>query len=36
METPIQPEQFGLEDIARVAIDAYRGTRDFTLLHGGY
>jgi hypothetical protein len=34
METPIQPEQLGLEDIARVAIDAYRGTRDFTLLHG--
>ncbi|WP_323845483.1 questin oxidase family protein [Microbulbifer magnicolonia] len=34
LETPIQPEQLGLEDIARVAIDAYRGTQDFTMLHG--
>lgn len=34
METPIQPQQLGLEDIARVALSAYRGTRDFTLLHG--
>ncbi|WP_308365998.1 MULTISPECIES: questin oxidase family protein [unclassified Microbulbifer] len=34
LDTPIQPEQLGLEDIARVAIDAYRGTGDFTLLHG--
>jgi hypothetical protein len=34
MEALIQPEQLGLEDITRVAIDAYRGTRDFTLLHG--
>lgn len=34
METPVQPEQLGLEDIARVAIKAYLGTGDFTLLHG--
>ncbi|SHF17158.1 Protein of unknown function [Microbulbifer donghaiensis] len=34
MDTAIQPEQLGLEDIARVAIDAYCGTREFTLLHG--
>lgn len=34
METPIQPEQLSLEDIARVALDAYLGTKDFTLLHG--
>ncbi|SEA46079.1 questin oxidase family protein [Microbulbifer marinus] len=34
MDTEIQPEQLGLEDIARVAIDAYCGTMDFTLLHG--
>ncbi|MFC6633065.1 questin oxidase family protein [Microbulbifer taiwanensis] len=34
MDTPIQPEQLGLEDIAKVAINAYRGTGDFTLLHG--
>ncbi|SDJ96271.1 questin oxidase family protein [Microbulbifer yueqingensis] len=33
-ETPIQPRQLGLEDIARVALTAYRGTGDFTLLHG--
>lgn len=34
METPLQPEQLALEDIAAVAIEAYRGTGDFTLLHG--
>ena len=34
MEKPIQPEQLGLEDISRVAIGAYLGTSDFTLLHG--
>ncbi|WP_250459209.1 questin oxidase family protein [Microbulbifer litoralis] len=34
METPVQPEQLGLEDIARVALSAYRATGDFTLLHG--
>ena len=34
METPIQPELLGLEDIAQVAINAYLGTKDFTLLHG--
>ncbi|WP_288131397.1 questin oxidase family protein [Microbulbifer sp.] len=34
METAIQPQQLGLEDIARVAIRAYLGTNDFTLLHG--
>lgn len=34
MDTPIQPEQLGLEDIAQVAIRAYLGTHDFTLLHG--
>lgn len=33
-ETPIQPELLGLEDIAKVAIEAYLGSRDFTLLHG--
>lgn len=33
-ETPIQPEQLGLQDIAEVALAAYRGTGDFTLLHG--
>ena len=34
METPIQPELLGLEDIAELAINAYLGTKDFTLLHG--
>lgn len=34
LDTPIQPEQLGLQDIARVAIAAYLGTGDFTLLHG--
>lgn len=34
METPIQPNLLGLEDIAQVAITAYLGTKDFTLLHG--
>lgn len=34
MDTPIQPELLGLENIAEVAIHAYLGTRDFTLLHG--
>lgn len=34
LDTPIQPEQLSLEDIAWVALDAYRGTGDFTLLHG--
>ncbi|WP_299595191.1 questin oxidase family protein [uncultured Microbulbifer sp.] len=34
MEATIQPRLLGLEDIAGVAIDAYLGTRDFTLLHG--
>lgn len=34
METPIQPKQIALENIATVAINAYLGTRDFTLLHG--
>ncbi|WP_160152430.1 questin oxidase family protein [Microbulbifer sp. ALW1] len=34
LQTPIQPQFLGLEDIARVAIDAYLGTGDFTLLHG--
>ncbi|WP_226703923.1 questin oxidase family protein [Microbulbifer elongatus] len=34
METPIQPKLLGLEDIAEVAITAYLGTKDFTLLHG--
>ncbi|WP_237066970.1 questin oxidase family protein [Microbulbifer guangxiensis] len=33
-ETPIQPQQLGLQDIAEVALAAYRGTGDFTLLHG--
>ncbi|WP_193161743.1 questin oxidase family protein [Microbulbifer hainanensis] len=34
MDTPIQPELLGLEDIAEVAIGSYLGTGDFTLLHG--
>lgn len=34
METEFQPEQLGLEDIAGVAIKAYCGTKNFTLLHG--
>jgi len=34
METPIQPKLLGLEDIAQVAINAYLGTKNFTLLHG--
>ncbi|WP_105102134.1 questin oxidase family protein [Microbulbifer pacificus] len=34
MNTPIQPQLLGLEDIAAVAIKAYLGTKDFTLLHG--
>lgn len=34
MDTLIQPKHLGLEDIARVALDAYLGTKDFTLLHG--
>ncbi|WOX04516.1 questin oxidase family protein [Microbulbifer pacificus] len=34
METPIQPSQIALENVAAVAVDAYLGTRDFTLLHG--
>ncbi|QIL91309.1 DUF4243 domain-containing protein [Microbulbifer sp. SH-1] len=34
MSTPIQPQLLGLEDIASVAITAYLGTKDFTLLHG--
>lgn len=33
-DTPLQPEQIGLENIAQVALHAYRGTADFTLLHG--
>ncbi|WP_237055600.1 questin oxidase family protein [Microbulbifer sediminum] len=33
-DTPIQPSQLSLQDIARTALDAYCGTRDFTLLHG--
>ncbi|KUJ83549.1 MULTISPECIES: questin oxidase family protein [Microbulbifer] len=33
-ETAIQPELLGLQDIAEVALAAYRGTGDFTLLHG--
>ena len=34
METPIQPKLLGLEDIAQVAINAYLGSKNFTLLHG--
>lgn len=34
IETPIQPEQIGLQNIAEVALASYRGTGDFTLLHG--
>lgn len=34
INTPIQPQLLGLEDIASVAITAYLGTKDFTLLHG--
>ena len=34
MDTPIQPQLIALEDIADVAINAYLGTGDFTLLHG--
>ncbi|GMG88027.1 questin oxidase family protein [Biformimicrobium ophioploci] len=34
MQTKVQPENINLEDIARVALDAYLGTGDFTLLHG--
>ncbi|WP_406828292.1 questin oxidase family protein [Microbulbifer sp. ARAS458-1] len=34
MDTPIQPQSIALEDIADVAIHAYLGTGDFTLLHG--
>lgn len=34
MNTPIQPQLLGLKDIASVAITAYLGTKDFTLLHG--
>ncbi|WP_226663699.1 questin oxidase family protein [Microbulbifer aggregans] len=34
MDTPIQPKHLSLEDIARVALNAYLGTKDFTLLHG--
>ena len=34
LDTPLQPEQIGLENIAQIALQAYRGTGDFTLLHG--
>ena len=34
MDTVIQPQQLSLEDIASVALSAYQGTKDFTLLHG--
>lgn len=34
MDTVIQPQQLSLEDIANVALTAYLGTKDFTLLHG--
>ena len=34
MDTPIQPQQLSLEDIASTALTAYLGTKDFTLLHG--
>ncbi|WP_346837520.1 questin oxidase family protein [Microbulbifer sp. SAOS-129_SWC] len=34
METAIQPQQLGLADIARVALEAYLSTGNFTLLHG--
>ncbi|WP_295803741.1 questin oxidase family protein [uncultured Microbulbifer sp.] len=34
MDTPIQPQQLSLEDIASVALTAYLGSKDFTLLHG--
>ncbi|MFI2811458.1 MULTISPECIES: questin oxidase family protein [Microbulbifer] len=34
MDTPIQPRQLGLEDIAAIALKAYAGTGSFTLLHG--
>ncbi|MCQ3828886.1 questin oxidase family protein [Microbulbifer elongatus] len=34
MDTPIQPQQIALENIAQVAMHGYLGTGDFTLLHG--